>query len=175
MKSSEVELELKSPILKYYNRSVFYTYIGVIVLAFITAGIFFERQNEQLLTQRDEQIHRHVLQIDLLLESSIRAVKSLRTIATDNLELRTPINTDYLRNYEKFNRTNDYFTLEPKYAESGKPFTNIGRISGKGSLENRSLSFIKNCKCYLSCLCRFLLLKSPRLSHRLSIIFRSVG
>lgn len=41
MKSSEPDLQLKSPIQKNYNRAVFYTYMGVIVLALLTAWVFF--------------------------------------------------------------------------------------------------------------------------------------
>jgi len=70
MKPTEPDLQLKSPIQRNYNRAVFYTYIGVIVMALLTAGIMFERQKEQQIQQREEQVARHVMQIELLLESS---------------------------------------------------------------------------------------------------------
>jgi two-component system sensor histidine kinase/response regulator len=141
MKPTEPDLQLKSPIQRNYNRAVFYTYIGVIVMALLTAGIMFERQKEQQIQQREEQVARHVMQIDLLLESSIRAVKSLRDVAVDHLRLGEFVRKERLPQYEKFNEDGQYFTLEPNYANSGVPFTNMGRITGAGSLDNRSESF----------------------------------
>lgn len=141
MKSTEPDLQLKSPIQKNYNRAVFYTYIGVIIMALLTAWIFFERQKTQMMDQREELVERHVLQIDLLLESSIRAVKSLRNVAVDHLRLGELVRTDRLPQYEKFNESGQFFTLEPSYAQSGKPFTNMGRITGAGSLNGRSDKF----------------------------------
>ncbi|MCG9695542.1 response regulator [Shewanella sp. Isolate11] len=141
MKSTEPDLQLKSPIQKNYNRAVFYTYIGVIIMALLTAWFFFERQKAQMMTQREELVERHVLQIDLLLESSIRAVKSLRNVAVDHLKLGELVRTDRLPKYEKFNESGQYFTLEPNYATSGEPFTNMGRITGAGSLNGRTDKF----------------------------------
>ncbi|GIU43186.1 response regulator [Shewanella algidipiscicola] len=141
MKPTEPDLQLKSPIQKNYNRAVFYTYIGVIIMALLTAWVFFERQKTQMMTQREELVERHVLQIDLLLESSIRAVKSLRNVAVDHLKLGELVRTERLPQYEKFNESGQFFTLEPSYAKSGKPFTNMGRITGAGSLDGRSDKF----------------------------------
>ncbi len=141
MKSTEPDLQLKSPIQKNYNRAVFYTYIGVIVMALLTAWFYFERQKNEMMTQREELVERHVLQIDLLLESSIRAVKSLRNVAVDHLQLGELVRSERLPEYEKFNESGQYFTLEPNYAVSGKPFTNMGRITGAGSLHGRSDKF----------------------------------
>ncbi|WP_028762678.1 response regulator [Shewanella colwelliana] len=141
MKSTEPDLQLKSPIQKNYNRAVFYTYIGVIIMALLTAWMFFERQKTQMMSQREELVERHVLQIDLLLESSIRAVKSLRNVAVDHLKLGELVRTERLPQYEKFNESGQFFTLEPSYATSGKPFTNMGRITGAGSLNGRSDKF----------------------------------
>jgi len=141
MKSSEPDLQLKSPIQKNYNRAVFYTYIGVIVMSLLTAWVFFDRQKTQQMEQREEQVERHVLQIDLLLESSIRAVKSLRDVAVDHLRLGELVRKDRLPEYGKFNESGQYFTLEPSYAKGGKPFTNMGRITGAGSLDGRSDKF----------------------------------
>ena len=56
MKTTEPGLQLKSPIQKNYNRAVFYTYIGVIIMALLTAWFFFEREKSELLEQREEQI-----------------------------------------------------------------------------------------------------------------------
>lgn len=141
MKSTEPDLQLKSPIQKNYNRAVFYTYIGVIIMALLTAWFFFERQKTLLMEQREEQVERHVLQVDLLLESSIRAVKSLRNVAIDHLRLGELVRKDRLPQYEKFNESGQFFTLEPSYAQSGEPFTNMGRITGAGSLNGRSDKF----------------------------------
>lgn len=141
MKLSEPDLQLKSPIQKNYNRAVFYTYMGVIVLALLTAWVFFERQKTQQMELREEQVDRHVMQIDLLLESSIRAVKSLRNVAVDHLRLAEQVRKDRLPQYEKFNESGQFFTLEPNYARSGEPFTNMGRITGSGSLDGRSDKF----------------------------------
>lgn len=90
---------------------------------------------------REEQVDRHVMQIDLLLESSIRAVKSLRNVAVDHLRLAEQVRKDRLPQYEKFNESGQFFTLEPNYAKSGEPFTNMGRITGSGSLDGRSDKF----------------------------------
>ncbi|MCL1075804.1 response regulator [Shewanella dokdonensis] len=141
MKPTEPELQLKSPIQKNYNRAVFYTYIGVIVLALLTAWGFYERQKNEQMQLREEQVDRHVMQIDLLLESSIRAVKSLRDIAVDHLRLAEQVRKERLPQYEKFNENSQYFTLEPTYAKSGEPFTNMGRITGIGALDGRSDKF----------------------------------
>ncbi|WP_445946476.1 response regulator [Shewanella sp.] len=140
MKSTEPDLQLKSPIQRNYNRAVFYTYIGVIVMALLSAWVLFDKQKEQLIEQREEQVARHVLQIDLLLESSIRAVKSLRNVAVDHLKLGELARKDMLPKYENFNQDGQFFTLEPNYAH-GEPFTNMGRITGSGSLQNRSDKF----------------------------------
>ncbi|QLE87024.1 response regulator [Shewanella sp. Scap07] len=141
MKSTEPDLQLKSPIQKNYNRAVFYTYIGVIIMALLTAWFFFERQKTTMMEQREELVERHVLQIDLLLESSIRAVKSLRNVAVDHLRLGELVRSERLPQYEKFNESGQFFTLEPSYAQSGEPFTNMGRITGSGSLNGRSDKF----------------------------------
>ncbi|MFS1440033.1 response regulator [Shewanella sp. 10N.286.48.A6] len=141
MKSTEPELQLKSLIQRKYNRAVFYTYIGVIVMALLSAWVLFEREKTQLIKEREEQVLRHVLQIDLLLESSIRAVKSLRNVAVDNLRLGELVRKDRLPQYEKFNEDGQFFTLEPSYATSGEPFTNMGRITGMGTLDGRSDRF----------------------------------
>ena len=141
MKPTEPDLQLKSPIQRNYNRAVFYTYIGVIVMSLISAAIFYERQKEVQIEQREDQVARHVLQIDLLLESSIRAVKSLRDVAIDHLRLGEQVRKDRLPQYEKFNADGQYFSLEPNYVKSGEPFTNMGRITGMGSLDGRSEQF----------------------------------
>ncbi|MEI6858691.1 MAG: response regulator [Shewanella sp.] len=141
MKPIEPDLQLKSLIQKNYNRAVFYTYIGVVIMALIAAGIIFERQKTQLMDQREKQVELHVMQVDLLLESSIRAVTSLRNVAVDHLKLGELVRKDRLAKYEKFNERGQYFTLEPSYAESGEPFTNMGRITGVGSLNGRSEKF----------------------------------
>ncbi|WP_299492793.1 response regulator [uncultured Shewanella sp.] len=141
MKPTELGLQLKSPIQKNYNRAVFYTYIGVIIMALVTAWFFFDREKKHLIEQREEQVERHVLQIDLLLESSIRAVKSLRNVAVDHLRFDELVRKDSLPQYQKFKETGQYFTLEPSYAHSGEPFTNMGRITGVGSLNGRSEKF----------------------------------
>ncbi len=141
MKSTEPDLQLKSPIQKNYNRAVFYTYLGVIIMALLTAWFYFDRQKSEMMTQREELVERHVLQIDLLLESSIRAVKSLRNVAVDHLKLGELVRAERLPQYEKFNESGQYFTLEPNYAVSGEPFTNMGRITGAGSLNGRSKKF----------------------------------
>ncbi|WP_434927221.1 response regulator [Shewanella sp. HL-SH4] len=141
MKPTEPDLQLKSPIQRNYNRAVFYTYIGVIVMSLISAAIFYERQKEVQIEQREDQVARHVLQIDLLLESSIRAVKSLRDVAVDHLRLGEQVRKDRLPQYEKFNADGQFFSLEPNYVKSGEPFTNMGRITGMGSLDGRSEKF----------------------------------
>ncbi|BDM65855.1 hypothetical protein NFHSH190041_33070 [Shewanella sp. NFH-SH190041] len=141
MKSREPDFQLKSPILKNYNRAVFYTYIGVIVMALLAAWLAFDREKDQNLHQRQEEVDRHVMQIDLLLESSIRAVTSLRNVAVDHLRLGEMVRINSLPKYEKFHENGQYFTLEPSFAQSGRPFTNMGRITGAGSLDGRSEKF----------------------------------
>ncbi|WP_394130269.1 response regulator [Shewanella maritima] len=141
MLSKDSDPQLKAPIQKNYNRAVFYTYMGVIVMALLTAVVFFERQKAQQVELREDQIARHVLQIDLLLESGIRAVKSLRNVAVDHLRLGELVRKERLPQYEKFNEDGQFFTLEPSYALSGEPFTNMGRITGMGSLDGRTEQF----------------------------------
>ncbi|MCF1427786.1 MAG: response regulator [Shewanella sp.] len=141
MKSGDQDFQMKSPILNNYNRAVFYTYIGVIVMALFTAWVDFDRGREQNTVQLKEDIARHVMQIDLLLEAGIRAVKSLRNVAVEHLRLGEMVRQDRLPKYEKFHENGQYFTLEPSFSESGEPFTNMGRISGAGSLDGRSDKF----------------------------------
>ena len=145
MKPSEPDLQLTSPIQKSYNRAVFYTYIGVIVMALMTAWIFFDRQKTQVMHEREEQIDRHVLQVDLLLESSIRAVKSLRNVAIDHLRLGESVRRNKLPEYEHFDQEGQYFTLEPNYGhlsgQKDQPFRNMGRITGAGTVKDRSEKF----------------------------------
>ncbi|MGB0895056.1 MAG: response regulator [Parashewanella sp.] len=141
MNSSEPVQQLTSPIQKNYNLAVFYTYLGVIVMASIIAWLAYDKQKQEVMAEREHQISRHVLQVDLLLESSIRAVKSLRNVAVDHLRRGEFVRKERLPEYEKYDETGQFFTLEPQYAKSDQPFTNMGRISGIGSLKHRSDNF----------------------------------
>ncbi len=143
MKSTEPVQQLTSPIQKSYNRAVFYTYIGVIVMALWVAWVAYGEQKLQVMNEREQQIDRHVLQVDLLLESSIRAIKSLRDVAADYLKRGEPARNQVLPSYEKFSETGKVFTLEPEYSKTGRPFTNMGQITGLGSLKNRDESFYR--------------------------------
>ncbi|MBE8167259.1 MAG: response regulator [Shewanella sp.] len=141
MNPSEPVQQLKSPIQKNYNRAVFYTYIGVVVMALLIAWLAYDKQKIEKMELRDQQVDRHVLQVDLLLESSIRAVKSLRNVAIGHLQRGEQLRKDRLPQYEKFNESGQFFTLEPENAKSSQPFTNMGRITGAGTLEKRSDKF----------------------------------
>ena len=143
MKSTEPVQQLTSPIQKSYNRAVFYTYIGVIVMALWVAWVAYGDQKLQVMNEREQQIDRHVLQVDLLLESSIRAIKSLRDVAVDYLKRGEPAQNQPLPKYEKFSEKGKVFTLDPEYSKSGQPFTNMGQITGVGSLKHRGESFYR--------------------------------
>ncbi|QDF65965.1 response regulator [Shewanella sp. SNU WT4] len=143
MKSNEPEYQLKSAIQKNYNWAVFYTYMGVILLSCLAAWSAFDVEKEALVSQRQEQIERHVTQIDMLLESSIRAVTSLKDAAEDSLELSQDSHFNQEPSIEKFTRQEGFFTLSPNYAANGKPFLNMGRITGTGSLKDRDAGFYK--------------------------------
>ncbi|MBV7316207.1 response regulator [Shewanella sp. NIFS-20-20] len=141
MKPSEPEYQLKSAIQKNYNWAVFYTYISVILLSGFAAWLAFDGEKLKLMNLRQEQIERHVSQIDMLLESSIRAVTSLKDVAEDHLELGNATRFSKLPREEKFAKQGDFFTLSPNYATNGKPYINMGRISGAGSLQGRDAEF----------------------------------
>ncbi|RYV04235.1 histidine kinase [Shewanella sp. OPT22] len=143
MKPTEPVQQLTAPIQRNYNRAVFYTYIGVIVMALWVAWVAYGEQKAQVMNEREQQIDRHVLQVDLLLESSIRAIKSLRDVAVDYLKRGEPANDKTLPKYEKFAQKNQVFSLEPEYSKAGKPFTNMGQITGVGSLKHRDENFYR--------------------------------
>ncbi|WP_133405387.1 response regulator [Parashewanella tropica] len=141
MNPNEPVQQLTSPIQKNYNWAVLYTYFGVIIIAMLLSWSAYDAQKTEVIQKRELQIEQHVRQVDLLLESSIRAINSLRNVAVDHLRRGELVRKDRLSEYEKFNETRQFFTLEPQYAKSGQPFTNMGRITGTGSLENRSERF----------------------------------
>ncbi|RLV60923.1 response regulator [Parashewanella curva] len=141
MNPNEPAQQLTSPIQKSYNWAVFYTYFGVIIIAMLLSWSAYDSQKKEVIQKRELQIEQHVRQVDLLLESSIRAINSLRNVAVDHLRRGELVRKDRMSEYEKFNETRQFFTLEPHYAKSGQPFTNMGRITGTGSLKNRSDRF----------------------------------
>ena len=143
MKSTEPVQQLTSPIQKSYNRAVFSTYIGVIVMALWVAWVAYGDQKLQVMNEREQQIDRHVLQVDLLLESSIRAIKSLRDVAVDYLNRGEPAENQTVPKYENFSEKDHVFSLEPEYSKAGKPFTNMGQITGLGSLKHRNEHFYR--------------------------------
>ncbi|WP_163932071.1 response regulator [Paraferrimonas sp. SM1919] len=130
MAHSDKSLLQKLPIIKKYNFAVFYTYIGVLVLALIGAAIIFSNQKSNLIEKRQLQVEQHVVQVDMLLESSIRSLKSLHTLAKDYVRrgelIRVNQLSQYIRQYP------DYFLMEIVDPVTGERFENMGKLTGLG-------------------------------------------
>ncbi|GAA4889294.1 response regulator [Ferrimonas pelagia] len=134
---------MKLPILRRYNKAVFYTYLGVVFLSLVVAWVVYDGQKQKLIVEKREDITRHSQQIEMLLNVSIHALESLRDFASTHMTMGEMSHVERFPDISQFDGTGNYFALEPTYKDTGLSFEGIGRISGYGRLEGRSDLFYR--------------------------------
>ncbi|GLP97298.1 response regulator [Paraferrimonas sedimenticola] len=141
MNNPSQEAQLKLPIQKSYNRAVFYTYIGVIVLALFSAYLVFNGQKQQLIEKRESQVEQHVLQVDMLLESSLRAITGLKRMAEDHLRSGQVIRTSRMQDFISYYPDSNQFESRTGSPDIQRARANLGRITGVGEISDRDEDF----------------------------------
>ncbi|GAA5190087.1 hypothetical protein GCM10025772_13970 [Ferrimonas gelatinilytica] len=134
---------MKLPILRRYNKAVFYTYLGVVLLSLLVVWLVYSGEKRQLLAQKVADIDRHSQQIEMLLDASIRALESLRDFAATNMTVGAMGHIERLPDITRFDESGNYFALETPYKEVGLSDDGMGRITGYGQLEGRSERFYR--------------------------------
>ncbi|MBY5922377.1 response regulator [Ferrimonas balearica] len=134
---------MKAPILRRYNKAVFYTYLGVVLLALFVAWLEYGRQRSQLIEQKVEEITQHSQQVELLTDNSIHALTSLRDFAVTHIKMGELARIDRFPDIGRFDASGQYFALEPTYKDTNTAFEGMGRISGYGRLAGRSDAFYR--------------------------------
>ncbi|GLS82398.1 response regulator [Paraferrimonas haliotis] len=141
MNSASQEAQLKLPIQKSYNRAVFYTYIGVIILALFSAYLVFSGQKKQLIDKRESQVEQHVVQIDMLLESSLRAITSIKALAEGHVQSGQVLRASRMQDFLEYDDSTNKFFSRKFPLDHGDSLLNMGQISGVGETLNRDDSF----------------------------------
>ncbi|MBW3141095.1 response regulator [Ferrimonas balearica] len=136
-------LHVKAPILRRYNKAVFYTYLAVVLLALFVAWLEYGRQRSQLLDQKMEEITQHSQQVELLMDNSIHALRSLRDFAATHIKMGELARIDRFPDIGRFDASGQFFALEPTYKDTNTAFEGMGRISGFGRLAGRSDAFYR--------------------------------
>ncbi|WP_245595583.1 MULTISPECIES: response regulator [Ferrimonas] len=134
---------MKTPILNNYNKAVFYTYLGVVILSLVVAAMVFTKQKQQLLIEKVEQVTQHSHQVELLLDASIRAVQALQEFTAIHMRNSDAASMTQLQVRHQFVSEGDRFSLRPDYRNARNTFAEKGFISGKGQLEGRSELFYR--------------------------------
>ncbi|WP_435275824.1 PAS domain S-box protein [Psychrobium sp. nBUS_13] len=133
---------MKINLLSNYNKTVLYTYFAVLAMAVITSLWVLGKNRSEAIAERFTQIKSHEHQVELLLDSGIRAVTSLNQYATKHLSLSEAPRIDLLLSYYyySYNSIDQVFEIVPNIQEDlqDKFQFEIGLISGTGNLENRS-------------------------------------
>ncbi|WP_298443583.1 response regulator [uncultured Ferrimonas sp.] len=130
---------MKLPILRRYNKAVFYTYLGVVLLALVTAGLDYDNKKQQLMAAKYGRITQHAHQVDMLLETSVRTLQSLNNFAVNHLTMARMTRVSPFPDLARFGSDGEYFALES--FDSLDMSNSIGRISGQGKLSGRDPEF----------------------------------
>ncbi|WP_028109720.1 response regulator [Ferrimonas futtsuensis] len=134
---------MKTPILNNYNKAVFYTYLGVVVLSLLVAAGVFTKQKEQLLAEKVEQVTQHSHQVELLLDASIRAVQALQEFTAIHMRNSDATQLNQISSHNQFILEGERFSLRPDYRNARHTFAEKGHISGEGPLNGRSPLFYR--------------------------------
>ncbi|MCG7531405.1 PAS domain S-box protein [Psychrobium sp. MM17-31] len=133
---------MKINLLSNYNKTVLYTYFAVLAMAVITSLWVLGNNRKEALSERFTQIQAHEHQVELLLDSGVRAVTSLNQYATKHLSLAEAPRIELLLSYYyySYNSIDRVFEIVPNIQEDlqDKFQFEVGLISGFGNLENRS-------------------------------------
>ncbi|WP_240473380.1 response regulator [Ferrimonas senticii] len=128
---------MKLPILRRYNKAVFYTYFAVVVLALVAASAAHNNKIKRLMAEEYARITQYSHQVEMLLESSARAMLSLRDLGNSHMQLtqslRAPLPLEYQADGNRFS----IFRGGIDNAEA------VGLISGQGPLQQRSEAFYR--------------------------------
>ncbi|WP_315900080.1 response regulator [Ferrimonas balearica] len=134
---------MKAPILRRYNKAVFYTYLGVVLLSLFVAWLVYDRERTQLVDHKAQEIEQHSQQVELLMDASIHALESLRDFAVTHIKMGELARIDRFPDIGRFDASGQYFALEPTYKDSDTAFEGMGRITGYGRLAGRSDLFYR--------------------------------
>ena len=134
---------MKTNILGQYNRTIFYTYLAV--LAFALAGSLWvlNKNRSESLVDRFQQVKIHEHQVELLLDSGLRAVSSMRQYANKHMSLAEAPRVELLLSYYSYNDIEQGFEIIPNVKEELKALFEVGMISGSGNLEHRSKQYYR--------------------------------
>ena len=134
---------MKSHILGQYNRTIFYTYLGVLALALGASLWVLTKNRHEAITELRQQVQVHQRQVEILLDSSLRAVKSLNQFAAKHLSLEEQPRSEQLLSNYAYNPIEQGFEVIPFIKEEVKEQFEIGMISGSGTLEARDQQYYR--------------------------------
>jgi len=136
---------VKTNILSQYNRTIFYTYFAVLALAVAASLIVLNKNRSDALEERYRQVKTHEHQVELLLDSGVRAVKSLNQYATKHLSLAEAPRIELLLSYYyySYNSIDEVFEIIPNVKEELQDQFQTSMISGSGNLEKRSKDYYR--------------------------------
>jgi len=116
-------------------------------MAIITSLWVLNKNRNEAVIERYSQIKSHEHQVELLLDSGVRAVTSLNQYATKHLSLAEAPRIDLLLSYYyySYNSIDSVFEIVPNIQEDlqDKFKFEIGLISGTGNLEKRSNQYYR--------------------------------
>ncbi len=136
---------MKTNILSQYNRTIFYTYFAVLALAVAASLIVLNKNRSDSLSERFAQVKTHEHQVELLLDSGVRAVSSLNQYATKHLSLAEAPRIELLLSYYyySYNSIDEVFEIIPNVKEEVQDQFESSLISGRGNLEKRSNNYYR--------------------------------
>ena len=138
---------MKTNLLSKYNKTVLYTYFAVLAMTIVTSLWVLSKNRNEAIAERFSQIKSHEHQVELLLDSGVRAVTSLNQYATKHLSLAEAPRIDLLLSYYyySYNSIDKVFEIVPNIQEDlqDKFQFEIGLISGTGNLERRSNQYYR--------------------------------
>ncbi|QIZ78912.1 response regulator [Ferrimonas lipolytica] len=105
----------------------------------VTAAVDYNNKRQQLMDDKFGRITQHAHQVDMLLESSVRALQSLHDFAVNHLTIGQVTRVSAFPDLARFDAHDDYFELETFDNQLIKE--GIGLIVGKGRLSGRSPDF----------------------------------
>jgi len=134
-------------LLSKYNKTVLYTYFAVLAMTVVTSLWVLSKNRNETIAERFSQIKSHEHQVELLLDSGVRAVTSLNQYATKHLSLAEAPRIDLLLSYYyySYNSIDKVFEIVPNIQEDlqDKFQFEIGLISGTGNLERRTNQYYR--------------------------------
>jgi len=136
---------VKTNILSQYNRTIFYTYFAVLALAIAASSIVLNKNRSDSLNERYAQVKTHEHQVELLLDSGVRAVNSLNQYAMKHLSLAEAPRIELLLSYYyySYNSIDEVFEIIPNVKEELQDQFESSLISGSGNLEKRSNNYYR--------------------------------